>query len=132
MRSFENLSVRHVQVKVQIVVQGCGNARVAGTKMEEVAVVTGSTAGRVVSGTGGAGGGGGAHDAGNNSLASGLLRGAAAALDLLGEGSQHSVLTAVQQRLGLAPPKPGRPAERKAKKCKTAAVFKVQHINSCR
>lgn len=56
-RSSENLGIRHVQVQVQIVVQGCGDARPAGTKMEEVAVVTGSAAGCVVGGTRGAGGG---------------------------------------------------------------------------
>lgn len=93
--SSENLSVRHVQVKVQIVVQGCGNAWLAGAKMEEVAMVTGSTAGCIVRGTGGAGGEGGAHNAGNDSLAGGLLHRAATALRLLRERAQHSMLIAV-------------------------------------
>lgn len=54
MRKFENLSIRHVQVKVQIVVQGCSDARPAGTQMEDVAVVTGSAAGRIIGSAGGA------------------------------------------------------------------------------
>lgn len=110
-RSSENLSIRHVQVQVQVVVQGCSDARPAGTQMQEVAVVTGSTAGCVVSGTGGAGGGVGAHDAGNDSLAGGLLRGADTALCVLGVEAQDSVLAAVDERLGPAQPKPNGPAE---------------------
>lgn len=95
-RSSENLSIRHVQVQVQIVIQGCSDARPAGTKMEDVAMVTGSAAGCVVSGTGGAGGGGGAHNAGNDSVAGGLLHRADTALHLLREGAQYSMLIAVE------------------------------------
>lgn len=104
MRSFENLGIRHVQVQIQVVVEGRGDARPAGAEMEEVAVMTGSASGGVVGGAGGAGGGGGAHHAGNGSLAGGLPRGAAAALHLLGEGALHAVLIAVEQRLSPAQP----------------------------
>lgn len=47
----------HVQVKVQVVVQGRRDARVAGAEEQKVAVMTGSAAGGVVTGAGGAGGG---------------------------------------------------------------------------
>lgn len=83
--------------------------------MEEVAVVTGSAASCIVCGTGGAGGGGSAQDTGNYSLAGGLLHGATTALHLLREGAQHSMLIAVEQRLGPVQPKPNRPAEEKEK-----------------
>lgn len=59
-------------------------------------MVTGSAAGCVVTSTGGAGGGGGAHNAGNDSLAGGLLCGAATALHLLRERTQHTMLIAVE------------------------------------
>lgn len=107
----KNLSVRHVQVQVQIVVQGCCDARPAGTKMEEVAMVTGPAACSVVSGTGGARGGWGAHNAGNDSLAGGLFRRTNAAPHLLRERAQYSVVITVEQRLGPAQPETNRPAE---------------------
>lgn len=114
--ALRNLSIRYVQVKVQVVVLGCSDAWPAGTHLEEVAVVTGSAAGCVVSATGGAGGGGGAHNTGNDSLAGGLLHRAATALHLLREGAQHSVLVAVEQRLSPVQPKPNRPAKGRRKK----------------
>ena len=70
--------------------------------MEEVAMMTGSTTGGVVTGTEGAGHRRGAYDAGDDSLAGGLLRRAAAALHLLREEAQYSVLVAVEQRLSPA------------------------------
>lgn len=47
----EYLSIRHVQVKAQVVVQGCGNAWSTGAKMQHVAVVTSSAAGCIVCST---------------------------------------------------------------------------------
>lgn len=79
--------------------------------MENVAVMTGSTAGGVVSGAEGAGGGGGAHDAGDDSLTGGLLHWTNTAPGLLSEGAQHSMLIAVEQRLSPAQPKRHGPAE---------------------
>lgn len=84
--------------------------------------MTGSTAGCVVNGTGGAGGGRGAHNARNDSLAGGLLRRADTGLHLLREGAQHSMFIAVEQRLGPVQPKPNRPAEAKRK------TIRVPHI----
>ena len=98
------LAVGHVQVKVQVAVQRRCDARPAGSKMEEVAVVTGSTAGGVVRSAGGAGAGGGAHHTGHGPLAGGLLRRTAAAPPLLGEGAQGAALAAVEQRLDPGPP----------------------------
>lgn len=129
-RSSENLSIRHVQVQAQIVVQGCGNARPAGTKMEDVAVVTGSAAGCVVRSTGGAGGGGGAHNAGYDSLAGGMLHRADTALHLLREGAQHSMLIAVEQRLDPAQPKSNRPAEGKEKTQQRTCVYSTGYSNT--
>lgn len=74
-------------------------------------MVTGSATGCVVSGTGGAGGGGGAHNAGDDSLAGGLLPRADAALHFLKERAQNAVLIAVEQGLSPVQPKPNRPAE---------------------
>lgn len=94
-------------------VQRWGNAGPAGTKMEDVAMVTGSTSGYVVRSTGGTGWGGCADDAGYDSLAGGVLHGANATLHLLREEPQDSVLGAVEQRLGLSQPEAHRPAESK-------------------
>lgn len=44
----EYLSIRHVQVKAQVMVQGCGNAWSTGAKMQHVAMVTGSAASCIV------------------------------------------------------------------------------------
>lgn len=96
-------------------VQGCGDARPAGAEIEEVAVVTGPAAGRVVSGAGGARGGGGANDTGNSSLAGGLLCWAATALPFLREEALHAMLIAVEQGLSPAQPKTDGPAEGRKK-----------------
>lgn len=53
--SHKDLNIRDIQVQVQIVVQRRGNAGSTGTEMEDVAVMTGPTSGRVVHSTGGAG-----------------------------------------------------------------------------
>lgn len=113
MRSAANLSIRHVQVKVEIMVQGGGDALPAGTKMQDVAMVTGATAGCVVTGAGGAGGGGGAHNTGDDALAGELLRRAAAGHGLLREGARNTVVVAVEQRLRFAQPERQRPGKRK-------------------
>lgn len=76
-------------------------------------MVTGSAAGRVVGSARGTGGGGGANAAGYDSLASGMLHGADTAFHLLGEGARHTMLIAVEQRLGLAQPISKRPAMRR-------------------
>lgn len=117
MKRSQNLSVWHVQVKVQIMVQRCGNARPAGAKMKEVAMVTGSAAGGIVTGADGAGSEWGTYDTGDDALACGLVRGTAATLCLLGEGAQNSVFIAVEQRLSPAQPEPYRPAEGRKQHC---------------
>ncbi|MEQ2216069.1 hypothetical protein XENOCAPTIV_010240, partial [Xenoophorus captivus] len=88
---------------------GGPDARTTGAKMEDIAMVTGSTSGGIVSVTLGTGIGRGAHNTWDCSLAGGLFHRTGTALSLLRKHSQDSVLITVEQRLSRTHPKPNRP-----------------------
>lgn len=110
MEEVAHLGVRHVKVKVDVVVQRVGDVGPTGAHMEDAAWEACAAAGDVVWGTGRAEGPL-ADPTGNGALADvALVCGTDAALQLLGEGAMHAMLAAVQQRLGFVQPKSQSPA----------------------
>lgn len=100
-----HLCVWHVKVKVDVVVQRVGDVGAAEAHMEDAAWEACATAGDVVRGAGQAEGPF-THPTWHGALAdSALLSGTDAALQFLREGAVHTMLAAIQQRLGFVEPK---------------------------
>lgn len=113
LKEVTHLCVRHVKVKVDIVVQRVGNIGSTEAHMQDAAWEACATAGDVVWGAGGAEGTL-THPTWHSALADGaLLCGTDAALQILRECAVHTMLTAVQQRLSFVEPKPQRPEREK-------------------
>lgn len=93
-------------------VQGGPDARTTGAKIKDIAMVTGSASGGIVSGTLGAGIRRGAHNTRDGALTDGLVHRTNTCLSLFRECSQDSMLIAVEQRLSHTKPKPDRPLKK--------------------